>query len=217
MKHLFSTLSLLIIALLVGSQNSQAQLGRKFNVIVQGKIDDQKGLKNYENVRVGILWHSDDLNLDRSEKWNISPATSTVNKKRRFKLTLTQAPPLSSCIVTRRFALAIGFIVAFDDANQNQKLDKGEKILGLSEKHAMSFVRGQYIRGLNALEKDIKKRIVTLRKLKNGIWVNTVVPKEIHKLPNTGFDDFAPVKKNKVKVKIVIPKSLKDLNPPNWT
>ncbi|OJJ22964.1 hypothetical protein BKI52_01015 [marine bacterium AO1-C] len=216
MKHLFST-SLFLIALLVGIQNSQAQLGEKFNVTVRGSLDDQKGLKDYNNVRVAILWHSDDINLENSKKWNISPATSTVDKKGKFKFTLTQAPPLSSCIVTRRFALAIGFIVAFDDANQNQKLDKEEKILGLSEKHAMSFVRGNYIKGLNAFEKDIKKRIVTLRKLKNGIWVNKVVPKEIHKLPNTGFDDLTPIKKKKIKVKVVIPKKLNDLNAPNWT
>jgi len=216
MKHLFSTL-LLPVFLLVGIQNGQAQLGRKFNVTVKGSIDDQKGLKNYDQIRVGILWHSDDFNPNKPDKWNISPATSTLDKKGRFKLTLTQAPPLSSCIVTRRFALAIGFIVAFDDANQNQKLDQGEQILGLSEKHAMSFVRGSYIKGLNALEKDINKRIVTLRKLKNGIWINTVVPKEVHKLPNTSFDDLAPVKKKKVKVKIVIPKKLSDLDAPNWT
>ena len=202
---------------MAGLQNGLAQLNERFNVTVRGKLDDQKGLENYDRLRVGVIWHADDLNLKNTEKWNMSPATSTVTKRGRFKLVLTQAPPLSSCLVTPRFALAIGFIIAFDDANQNQKLDQGEKILGLSEQHVVSFVRGNHIKGLNAIEREANKRIVTLRKLKNGIHIDKVVPKEVHKMPETIFDDLVPVKKNKVKIKIVIPKKLRDLDAPNWT
>lgn len=216
MKHLLLPFSLLI-CLFLGAQIAQAQFEEKFDVTVKGSIDNQKGLKSYDNIRIGVLWHSDDINPKSSNKWNVATATGKINSKGKFKFTLTKAPPQASCIVTPRFALAIGFIIAFEDKNKNQKFDNGEQIIGLSEKHAMSFVRGSYQKGLNALEKRIKKRIITLRKLKNGIMLNKVVPPELHKLPNARFDDLEPVKKRKVKIKVVIPKKMDDLDAPNWT
>lgn len=202
---------------LLGAQG-QELLSQKFDVIVRGKLDNQKGLKNYKNIVVGVLWHSDDFNPKSTHNnWNISTATSQVRKNGEFSFKITQKPPQSSCIVTPRFALAIGFIIAFVDQNNNQKFDKEEEIIGLSAQHTLSFVKGNYQKGLDAIEKEKNKRIRTLRQLKSGIFINQVVPKNQHGLPNTPFDDLRPVKNQKVKIKVVIPKNLKDLDVPNWT
>lgn len=208
----------LIASLWLFNVQGQGLSPQKFNVTIKGKLDNRKGLKNYKNVVVGVLWHSDDFNPKSTRNnWNVSTATSRVKKNGKFSLKITQKPPQSSCIVTRRFALAIGFIIAFVDQNNNQKFDKEEEIIGLSEQHALSFVKGNYQKGLDAMEKENNKRIRTLRQLKRGIFINQVIPKDQHRLPNTPFDDLRPVKNQKVKIKVVIPKSLKDLDAPNWT
>ena len=143
MKHLLLPFSVLI-CLLLNIQTTQAQLEEKFDVTVKGSIDNQKGLKNYDNIRVGILWHVDEVEPEVPNNWNVSPATGKVNSSGKFNFTLKKAPLQSSCLVTPHFALAIGFIIAFEDKNKNQKFDHGEQIIGLSEKHAMSFVRGNH-------------------------------------------------------------------------
>lgn len=198
----------------------QAQFKQKFNVTVKGQIDNQKGLKNYDNVLVGIFWHADDANPEQTgkdKKWNMSDEVSKVKKNGKYNFKITEPPLAGSCIVTPRFALSIGFVVAFVDKNNNKKHDDGEEIIGVAHKHTLSFVKGSYQKGLDALEKRIDKKILTLRKLKNGIYINKVLPKAEHKIPGAYFDDLHPEKKQKVKIKLIIPKNKKDMKVPNWT
>jgi hypothetical protein len=213
---------LLLVALCVGlvAQQSKAQSSKqKFNLRLKGKIVDETALKNYDHILVGVLWHQDDLNpTDHSKErqWNMSANLSKVKKNGKYSLKITQAPRKQSCIATDQFQLSIGFVMAFADNNKNGKFDRGDKILGLTEGYALTYVNGNYIEGLNALEKKIGKKIKTLRKLKNGVYINKAIAPKVHGL-DVPFDDLYPAKNQKMKLDIRIPKNLRDLDVPNWT
>ncbi|EAY24117.1 hypothetical protein [Microscilla marina] len=218
---------LLFFALCFGGvylQGNAQILKQKFRVHLKGSIVDEKELKNYAHLLVGVLWHHDDLNLkEKGEQrtWNMSANVGKVKKNGKYSFTITEPPLTRSCLVTRRFRMSIGFLVAFADHNKNGKFDEGDKVIGATEHYALSYVNGSYQKGLDALEKKLKKKITTLRQLKNGIYINKAITPEEQKLKDptieTPFDDLYPLKKQKTKLKVRIPKKLGDLKVPNWT
>ncbi|WP_299464839.1 hypothetical protein [uncultured Microscilla sp.] len=224
---MMKTRFLLLLALCFGSvyHHSNAQLlKQKFRVHLKGKIVDETGLKGYEHLLVGVLWHHDDLNLkEKGEQrtWNMSANVGKVKKNGKYSFTITEPPLTRSCLVTQRFRMSIGFLVAFADHNKNGQFDEGDKVIGATEHYALSYINGSFQKGLDALEKKNNKKIVTLRQLKNGMYINKAVTPEEQKLKDpttdTPFDDLYPLKKQKIKLKVRIPKKLRDLKVPNWT
>jgi len=181
---------------------------------IEGDIVYEPGAQPAENILVTIIW-----GLDRSEKegGDTQFQSSVIAKVKsdegrlNYSLVLTKDPPEELLMDFDSIKLGVGYIVAFNDKNNNGLLDLDEKILGGSANYCVTFLNGDL---KTWAETKGKGKLYTLLKLKQGYCLTKTVPPEVHKFP-VPFDDLVPI--DLIPVNIVIPRDTNNIKFPNWT
>lgn len=197
-------MSKIILTLLMTAIISQAQA-----ITIKGKIDTLCN-SNKDSVYVGLIWHSDD-----GPSYNPSYSTEVgVVKNGKFKLKVRKYPPKSSRLKFENSEMSVAYIVLFKDIDGNGRFTKPDKVMGICEKHCLTFVSGTLNKDLDDVGKKKGKKIRLFRRIKNGLNFCTVQKPEEHGLDRT-FDDLVTTRKSKVIITTIAggkkPKS------PNWT
>lgn len=180
-----------------------------FALTIRGEADTTYNSAK-DNVYVGVVWHSDD-----GRKFNpgFSPEVGTI-KNGKFKFKVTNLPPESSRKKLENSMLSVGYIVLFKDVNRDGQFTKDDKVVGICEKHCLTFVSGDLNKDLDKIEEMKERKMPTLRKLGQGLHLSYAESPDEHGM-DSRFDDLISVKK--AKVILTRKRNGKRLRGPNWT
>jgi len=163
-------------------------------ISVTGKLPSDFNTNKYE---IGIVWLVDTPQGERVELGsNIHPSSND----KKFNL-VVDMPNEDMLIELGTTQLGIGFILVYEDVNQNNVVEFDE-LRGGVEDYMVTYLNGDIDEGLESIGKT-KDDMPLFREIRQGLSISTIIPAAEHDF-DVPFDNLISTKKKKVKVELII-------------
>jgi len=179
---------------------------------VNGAIVFEYGAAVPEHFKVALVWAADRRERDTAYQSNTLGTITSGQDGRAFSISIYAVPSESMCMKFGGELLAVGNIVAFDDANDDGLVQTTELVGGVGD-HLITYASAALPQALRAFRKR-GQPLETMLQIRPGLWLNrSVSPQEQGR--TGGFDDLVPVPPQSVTL-VIVPKGQRP-HFPNWT